>query len=83
MLGAQPEECIVVEDSPLGIEAGKNAGMLVAALKSSVIAQDTSASDFEMDTFEDLINFMCHVYKIKHLNRYLYMYKNCDKAHGK
>ncbi len=58
MLCAQPEECVIVEDSPLGIEAGKNAGMLVMALKSSVIVQDTSAADYELRTFEDLIRFM-------------------------
>ncbi|MEY8337237.1 HAD family phosphatase [Lachnospiraceae bacterium 62-35] len=32
-LGQQPEECIVFEDVPAGIEAGRNAGMVVFAIE--------------------------------------------------
>ncbi len=36
-LGVKPEECIVIEDAPLGIEAGRRAGMRVIQLESKLI----------------------------------------------
>ena len=36
MLGVVPEDCIVVEDVPAGIRAGKAGGMLVIGLQTSV-----------------------------------------------
>ena len=33
MLGVPPENCVVIEDSPSGIEAAKNAGMLCVAYR--------------------------------------------------
>ncbi|MFO7881151.1 MAG: HAD family phosphatase [Kosmotogaceae bacterium] len=33
-LGVQPAKCIVIEDSPAGIDSAKNAGMTVLALKT-------------------------------------------------
>ena len=32
LLGASPEKCLVFEDVPMGITAGKNAGMRTAAI---------------------------------------------------
>ena len=34
-IGVAPENCVVVEDSPVGIEAGKSAGMYVIAVKTT------------------------------------------------
>ncbi len=48
-LGAEPGECVVVEDSPVGIAAGKAAGMRVIAVKTSRIRQDTSKADVEVE----------------------------------
>ena len=41
-LGVQPEECLVFEDIPVGILAGKNAGMEVCAIED----------DFSMNQIE-------------------------------
>lgn len=53
LLGVKPEECVVVEDSPVGIRAGKAAGAPVAACRCGKLRQDTSQADFEFETFEE------------------------------
>lgn len=53
MLDVSPEDCIIIEDSVLGIQAGKNAGACVIGFKGSEIEQDTSAADYEAKTFEE------------------------------
>lgn len=60
-LGAEPAECVVVEDAPAGIEAGKAAGMFVVALLTSHGAEDLGAADLVIaperlpDTFAPLL----------------------------
>lgn len=53
-LGAQAGDCVVVEDSGMGIAAGKAAGMTVIAMKASVIKQDTSGADLEVEDHRQL-----------------------------
>ncbi|MDD3337525.1 MAG: HAD family phosphatase [Lachnospiraceae bacterium] len=55
-LGAQPEECVVFEDSPIGIRAAKNAGMRVIGYKGSDLWQDTSAADMECSSYRESID---------------------------
>ena len=55
-LGAAPEECIVIEDSPVGIQAGKAAGAAVIGFRGSGIHQDTSQADYQLDTFSDFFS---------------------------
>ncbi len=55
-LNAKPTECLVIEDSPIGIQAGKNAGMKVIGFKGSVYEQDTSNADIEVKTFKEFMN---------------------------
>lgn len=52
-LGARPEECIVFEDSPVGISAGKAAGAFVVGYTGASIQQDTSEADCVLDCFSD------------------------------
>lgn len=52
-LGAQPGECVVLEDSPIGISAAKNAGMRVIGFRGSVLKQDTSRADLECGSFQE------------------------------
>lgn len=39
-LGVKPAECLVIEDSPVGVAAGKNAGMLTIAIPSPGVEND-------------------------------------------
>ncbi len=47
-LGLDPAECLVIEDSTVGITAGHNAGMTVAALIDERFCFDRSLADFEL-----------------------------------
>ena len=56
LLRARPEECVIVEDSPGGIRAGKAAGAVVAACRCGRLRQDTSQADFEFESFEECMS---------------------------
>lgn len=45
MLGAVPADCLVLEDAPGGVEAGKAAGMKVLAIASTHHVRDLGAAD--------------------------------------
>lgn len=51
-LNVTPEECLVIEDSVFGIQAGKSAGMQVIAMKEKKYGTDQSLADYIV---EDLI----------------------------
>lgn len=51
-LRAEPQKCIVFEDSSVGIRAAKRAGARVAAYRGSGIAQDVREADFIVDSYE-------------------------------
>lgn len=53
-LGAQPERCIVFEDSPPGVAAGKRAGMTVIGLLTSHSADELADADFTIEDFTDI-----------------------------
>lgn len=56
LLGVAPNECLVVEDSPLGIEAGRRAGCRVLALKPREgVVLDQSGADRVIDSLWDLL----------------------------
>jgi sugar-phosphatase len=44
-LGLEPAECVVIEDSPAGIQAGKAAGMRVVAVASTHAVEELAGSD--------------------------------------
>ncbi len=46
MLKLKPEECIVVENAPLGIKAGKAAGCSVIAVKTTLQEKHLAEADF-------------------------------------
>lgn len=46
LLGAAPEECVVIEDSRNGIAAAKTAGMRAVGFKPEQNSQDISAADY-------------------------------------
>ncbi len=56
LLGVTPEECLVVEDSPLGIEAGRRAGCRTLALRPREgVSLDQSKADRIIDSLWDLL----------------------------
>ena len=61
MLGLSPAECIVVEDSPAGLEAGRRAGAFVCGLATTVGADRVSAScDLLLSSLSDLADAISH-----------------------
>ena len=56
VLGVEPAECLVIEDSPLGIEAGKRSGARVLALRPHEgVNLDQSAADVVIDDLSDIL----------------------------
>jgi 16S rRNA pseudouridine516 synthase len=54
-MGIDPKHCIVFEDAPSGIQAGKNAGMKVVALRNQYLPkEEADKADVQIDSFEDL-----------------------------
>jgi len=55
-LGAAPSDCVVFEDSHVGVLAAKAAGMYCVAVRNrrARIPQDVSAADLVVDSFEQL-----------------------------
>lgn len=58
-LGVRPEKCLVFEDIPFGIMAGKNAGMTVCAVEDDYSMKDRDEkirlADFYIKTYEELL----------------------------
>lgn len=50
-----PEDCVVIEDAPLGIQAAKAAGMYVIGITHTHTAQELGQADLIIDAFMDLI----------------------------
>jgi beta-phosphoglucomutase-like phosphatase (HAD superfamily) len=55
--GADPKHCIVFEDAPNGVLAGKNAGMRVVAVPSVYVAGDPifDTADLVLESLGDLL----------------------------
>jgi len=58
-LGIAPEHCIVIEDSPHGIQAAKNAKMRCIAYRNpSTYGQDFSIADYVADRYEECYQWL-------------------------
>ncbi|MGA2800783.1 MAG: HAD family phosphatase [Verrucomicrobiota bacterium] len=53
-LGAKPENCLVIEDAPHGVEAAKRAGMKCIALTTTYDRQILSNADTVVDSFAQI-----------------------------
>jgi len=53
-LNVSPSDCVVVEDAPAGIHAGKSAGMRVIAIASSISKEALSQADIVIQQLADL-----------------------------
>lgn len=58
LLGKSPEECLVVEDSPAGVEAALAAGMQVVACLNTHEREDLTAAHFLITQASDLANLL-------------------------
>jgi len=46
LLGLKPEDCLVIENAPLGIQSGKNAGMQVLAVQTTLHRKYLKQADY-------------------------------------
>jgi HAD superfamily hydrolase (TIGR01509 family) len=53
-LGLKPGECLIIEDSPVGIAAGKSAGCFVLGYKGSAYPEDSAGADIEMKSYTEV-----------------------------
>lgn len=54
LMGLPPEQCIVVENAPLGIEGAKKAGMTVIAVTTTLHPGHLSQADYIADDFREV-----------------------------
>ena len=54
-LGLQPEECVVIENAPLGIESAKNAGMYCIAIETTLGKEYLTSADCIVQAISDLL----------------------------
>jgi beta-phosphoglucomutase family hydrolase len=52
-LGLQPEECLVIEDGPIGVAAAKSANMKCVAITETHRADQLTAADLVIETYEN------------------------------
>jgi sugar-phosphatase len=55
LLGLRPEDCIVVEDAPSGVGAGKAAGSRVLGVLGTHSLEELEAADWVVDSLEGLV----------------------------
>lgn len=64
-MGVQPENCLVFEDVPMGIMAGKNAGMKVCAVADAFsedkLEEKKRLADYYITEFDDIFR---HTYEV-------------------
>ena len=58
ILGVREDECFVVEDSTVGIEAAYRAGMSIAGLKDDRFEFDQSKADYHIDHISDILKYL-------------------------
>jgi len=56
-LGVLVNECVVVENAPLGIEAAKNARMICIAVETTLGREYLTQADFIINSIEELLGF--------------------------
>jgi beta-phosphoglucomutase len=53
-LGLHPEDCLVIEDAPVGVAAAKSANMMCVAITETHNAAQLAGADLIIDTYEHL-----------------------------
>jgi beta-phosphoglucomutase len=55
-LGLSPEECVVVENAPLGVEAARSAGMPCVAIETTLGKEYLESADHVLQNIADLLD---------------------------
>jgi beta-phosphoglucomutase len=58
LFGLKPQECLVVENAPLGIRAAKKAGMFCVAITTSLPKEYLKEADLAIDKLGDIQNLL-------------------------
>ena len=58
LLGVRPEECVVIENAPMGIQSAKKAGMYVLAITSTLTKNHLQEADFIADSFKEIEDYL-------------------------
>jgi beta-phosphoglucomutase-like phosphatase (HAD superfamily) len=58
MLGVPPGHCLVVENAPAGIQAGKAAGATTAGVQTTLTATDLAGADVVFANHGDLMHWL-------------------------
>ena len=58
LLGLRPEECIVVENAPMGIKAAKSAGTFVIAITTTLRREDLEEADYITESFSEMKKYL-------------------------
>jgi len=58
LLGFRPAECLVVENAPMGVEAGKKAGMKVIAITTTMTKEYLHKADYIVDSFAEVREYL-------------------------
>ena len=57
--GLAKEDCVVIENAPLGIQSGKAAGLMVYAVNTGILSrEDLSQADKVFDSMAELLDFL-------------------------
>ena len=57
-LGFKKDECLIIENAPLGIESGKNAGIKVAAIATTLPKEYLKGADYYLNTLKDIFKYL-------------------------
>ena len=58
MLGVRNDECIVIENAPMGVESAKKAGIYCVAIPTYVKSQRLEGADIVLENHERLVEFL-------------------------
>lgn len=61
-LGVRPEDCVVVENAPLGVRSGKAAGMKVVAITTTLTPKYLKDADVVVNSFLELLDTLKKLY---------------------